>query len=114
SVAFSDNVYVDIHGELGSVEEGFKQADAIHEMTYSTSRAQHVHLETHGTIAWRGEDGRLHVRTSSQAPFIAKQKLCYLLGLFDRDVQVFTERIGGGFGGKQGIILEDLGARAAG
>ena len=28
-----------------------------------------------------GDDGRLHVRTSSQAPFIAKQKLCHLFGL---------------------------------
>ena len=112
SVAFSDNIYVDIHGELGSVEEGFKEADAIHEMTYSTSRVQHVHLETHGSLAWRGDDGRLHVRTSSQAPFIAKQKLCYLFGLFDRDVHVFTERIGGGFGGKQEMISEDLCALA--
>src|SRR5204863_757467 len=77
SVAFHDNIYVDIHGELGSVEEGFEQADVIHERTFSTSRVQHVHLETHGCIAWRGEDRRLHVRTSSQAPFIAKQKLCY-------------------------------------
>jgi putative selenate reductase molybdopterin-binding subunit len=113
SVAFRDNVYVDIHGELGSVEQGFKEADAIHEMTYATSRAQHVHLETHGSIAWRGDDGRLHVRTSSQAPFIAKQKLCYLFGLYDRDVHVFTERIGGGFGGKQEMISEDLVALAA-
>jgi putative selenate reductase molybdopterin-binding subunit len=112
SVAYRDNIYVDIHGELGSVEEGFNQADAIHEMTYSTSRAQHVHLETHGSLAWRGEDGRLHVRTSSQAPFIAKQKLCYLFGLFDRQVHVFTERIGGGFGAKQEMISEDLCALA--
>ena len=64
-------------------------------------------------IAWRGDDGRLHVRTSSQAPFIAKQKLCYLLGLYDRDVHVFTERVGGGFGGKQEMISEDLCALAA-
>ena len=108
SIAFHDNIYVDIHGELGSVAEGFKDADAIHEKTYSTSRVQHVHLETHGCLAWRGDDRRLHVRTSSQAPFIAKQKLCYLFGLFDRDVHVFTERIGGGFGGKQEMICEDL------
>ena len=52
--------------------------------------------------------GGLHVRTSSQAPFIAKQKLCYLFGLYDRDVHVFTERVGGGFGGKQEMISEDL------
>jgi CO/xanthine dehydrogenase Mo-binding subunit/aerobic-type carbon monoxide dehydrogenase small subunit (CoxS/CutS family) len=108
SIAFHDNIYVDIHGEIGSVAEGFKAADAIHERTYSTSRVQHVHLETHGCLAWRGDDRRLHVRTSSQAPFITKQKLCYLFGLFDRDVHVFTERIGGGFGGKQEMICEDL------
>ena len=102
------NIFVDIHGEVGSVEAGFKAADAIHEMTYSTSRVQHVHLETHGTIAWRGEDGRIHVRTSTQAPFIAKQKLVHLFGLFARDLHVFTERVGGGFGGKQEMLSEDL------
>ena len=108
SIAFHDNIYVDIHGELGSVAQGLREADVIHERTYSTSRVQHVHLETHGALAWRGEDRRLHVRTSSQAPFITKQKLCYLFGLFERDVHVFTERIGGGFGGKQEMLCEDL------
>ncbi|HKF60445.1 MAG TPA: 2Fe-2S iron-sulfur cluster-binding protein, partial [Dongiaceae bacterium] len=53
------NLYVDIHGEHGNVEAGFKEADAIHENTYSTSRAQHVHLETHGSIAWKDETGRI-------------------------------------------------------
>ncbi len=102
------NIYVDIHGEVGSVADGFAAADVVHEKTYSTSRVQHVHLETHGSITWKGDDGRLHVRTSSQAPFIAQQKLCYLFGLRPRDVHVFTERVGGGFGGKQEMISEDL------
>ncbi len=102
------NIFVDINGEVGSVAEGFKAADAVHEMNYSTSRVQHVHLETHGTIAWRGDDGRFHVRTSTQAPFIAQQKLCHIFGLRARDLHVFTERVGGGFGGKQEMISEDL------
>src|SRR6266516_69133 len=102
------NIYVDIHGEVGSVEQGFKEADAVHEMTYSTSRVQHVHLETHGSIAWKDDHGRLHVRTSSQAPFIAQQKLCHIFGLRARDLHSFTERVGGGFGGKQEMISEDL------
>jgi putative selenate reductase molybdopterin-binding subunit len=102
------NIFVDIHGEVGSVADGFKAADAVHEMTYSTSRVQHVHLETHGSIAWRGDDGRLHIRTSSQAPFIAQQKLCHIFGLRPRDLHVFTERVGGGFGGKQEMLSEDL------
>jgi len=102
------NIYVDIHGEIGNVAQGFQTADVVHENTYSTSRAQHVHLETHGSIAWKDDGGRLHVRTSSQAPFIAQQKLCHLFGLFPRNVHVFTKRVGGGFGGKQEMISEDL------
>ena len=102
------NVYCELRGEIGDIAKGFKEADAIHEMTYSTSRVQHVHLETHGSIAWQGEDRRWHVRTSSQGPFATRKKLCYLMGLTTRDLHVFTERVGGGFGGKQEMVSEDL------
>jgi putative selenate reductase molybdopterin-binding subunit len=102
------NVYVDIHGEVGSTADGFAAADVIHEETYSTSRVQHAHLETHGSIAWTDENGRIHVRTSTQAPFIIQQKLCHIFSLRTRDVHVFTERVGGGFGGKQEMVSEDL------
>jgi putative selenate reductase molybdopterin-binding subunit len=104
----SGNIYADIRGEVGSVARGFEDADAVHERTYSTSRVQHVHLETHGSIAWRGDDGRIHVRTSTQAPFITQQKLSHIFGLRIRDLHVFTERVGGGFGGKQEMLSEDL------
>ena len=102
------NVYVDIHGEVGSIADGFGAADAVHEMTYSTSRVQHVHLETSDSLARTDKDGRVHVRTSSQAPFIAKQKLCHMFGLRAGDFHVFTERVGGGFGGKQEMLSEDF------
>lgn len=102
------NIFCDLHGEIGDVAKGFAEADAVHEMTYSTSRVQHVHLETHGSIAWLGEDKRWHVRTSSQGPFRTQAKLCYLMGLRTRDLHVFTERVGGGFGGKQEMVSEDL------
>ena len=104
----SGNIYCNLSGEIGNVTNGFKEADVIHEMTYSTSRVQHVHLETHGSIAWHGEDKRWHVRTSSQGPFAAQKKLCYLMGLNTRNLHVFTERVGGGFGGKQEMVSEDL------
>jgi CO/xanthine dehydrogenase Mo-binding subunit len=71
-IGTNGNVYADIHGEVGSVADGFAAADIVHEATYSTPRVQHVHLETHGSIAWRDASGRIHVRTSSQAPFIVQ------------------------------------------
>jgi CO/xanthine dehydrogenase Mo-binding subunit len=80
----------------------------VHERTYSTTRVQHVHLETHGSIAWKGDDNRWHVRTSSQGPFVVQNKLAYIMGIPARDLHVFTERVGGGFGGKQEMVSEDL------
>jgi putative selenate reductase molybdopterin-binding subunit len=102
------NVFLELHGEVGSVADGFTQADAIYEDTYDAPRQQHVHLETMQSISWRSEDGRLHVRSSSQGPFVVKGKLCYIFGILPADLHVFTERVGGGFGGKQDMMSEDL------
>ncbi|MGH2601147.1 MAG: molybdopterin-dependent oxidoreductase, partial [Dehalococcoidia bacterium] len=102
------NILAELHGEVGDVAAGFAEADAVFEGTFETSRAQHAHLETHASISWLDEDGRLNVRTSSQAPFPAKQGLCYLFDLDPQNVRVFCERVGGGFGGKQELLTEDI------
>jgi CO/xanthine dehydrogenase Mo-binding subunit/aerobic-type carbon monoxide dehydrogenase small subunit (CoxS/CutS family) len=112
-VTGGSNVYARIQGEVGSVADGFAEADVVQEATYSTSRVQHVHLETHGSIAWQDAEGRVHVRTSSQAPFIVRQKLSHVFALPVHDLHVFTGRVGGGFGGKQEMITEDLCVLAA-
>lgn len=105
------NILVELHSHIGDVDAGFAAADVIHEGTYSSPRVQHAHLETHGSIAWM-EDGRLNIRTSSQSPSIAKVKLEYLFALRPDQVRVFCKRVGGGFGGKQEVIAEDLVALA--
>ncbi|MFD9036251.1 molybdopterin-dependent oxidoreductase [Streptomyces sp. NPDC059567] len=106
------NLLLEIHSHIGDVDAGFAAADVIHEGTYVSPRVQHAHLETHGSIAWM-EDGRLNVRTSSQSPSIAKVKLAYLFALRPDQLRVFCKRVGGGFGGKQEVISEDLAALAA-
>ena len=101
------NILLEIHGNVGDVGAGFKAADVIHEATYTTHRVQHAQLETHCSITWL-DNGRLNVRTSSQTPYIAKQKLCYIFDLMPESVRVFCERVGGGFGGKQEVLTEDI------
>lgn len=107
------NVVAELHSELGSVRDGFAAADFIHEQTYRTQRVQHVALETHSTIASVDEDGRLHIRTSSQVPFLVRRTLCRLFGLPEDRVHVVAGRVGGGFGGKQEVLTEDVAALAA-
>ncbi|OPX07918.1 molybdopterin-dependent oxidoreductase [Mycobacterium sp. AT1] len=105
------NVLLELHGEIGDFAAGLADADVIHEATYCSPRVQHAHLETHGSIAWM-EDGRLNVRTASQSPSIAKLKLAYLFNLRPDQLRVFCTRVGGGFGGKQELLSEDLPALA--
>jgi putative selenate reductase molybdopterin-binding subunit len=106
------NILLELHGEIGDTEAGFADADVIHEATYFSPRVQHAHLETHGSIAWM-ENGRLNVRTASQSPSVAKLKLAHLFSLRPDQLRVFCVRVGGGFGGKQELISEDLPALAA-
>jgi putative selenate reductase molybdopterin-binding subunit len=107
------NVVAELHSELGSVSDGFAAADFIHEQTYRTQRVQHVALETHASIASVDSDGRLQVRTSSQVPFLVRRTLCRVFGLPEQQVHVVTGRVGGGFGGKQEVLTEDIVALAA-
>ncbi len=102
------NIFVQIESEYGDVEKGFAEADVILDRTYFTNKIQHAHLETHIAIASQSEDGRIHVRTSSQAPFQTKAKLAYLFGIYPEQIHVYTERVGGGFGGKQEMLCEEL------
>ncbi len=107
------NIAAEVHGAIGDVNAGFAAADAIHEGTYDVPRVQHAHLETHAAIAWVDADGRLNVRSSTQVPFLTRDELARLYGLDRTRVRVFCERVGGGFGAKQEMLVEDVVALAA-
>jgi CO/xanthine dehydrogenase Mo-binding subunit/aerobic-type carbon monoxide dehydrogenase small subunit (CoxS/CutS family) len=107
-----NNVVGELHGEMGDVAAGFAAADVVYEETFRTQRAQHAALETHGAVAWfeEGEDGgeRLTVRSSTQTPFLTRRALCALFDLPEERVRVVAGRVGGGFGGKQEMLVEDI------
>lgn len=107
------NLAGEIHAQIGDVEHGLAAADAVYEETFHTHRIQHVHLETHAALAWVDDGDRLTVRTSSQVPFLVRDALARLLSLPRERVRVVTGRIGGGFGGKQELLIEDVVALAA-
>lgn len=110
------NLVAELHGEVGDVAAGIAAAEAsggaVVRGRWQTQRVQHVHLETHGCTGWRDDSGRLVIRTSTQVPFLVRNELCHIFGLRADDVHVFTKRVGGGFGGKQEMLTEDLVALA--
>ncbi|MEU7893664.1 molybdopterin cofactor-binding domain-containing protein [Nonomuraea sp. NPDC049152] len=106
------NVVAEVHGDIGDVDAGFAEADVVHEQSYFSQRVQHVPLETHASIAWLDESGRLNVRSSTQTPFLTRRALCDVFDLPAEKVRVFCGRVGGGFGGKQEMLTEDVVALA--
>ncbi|WP_269856080.1 molybdopterin-dependent oxidoreductase [Streptomyces sp. RPT161] len=113
-----NNIVGEVHGEIGSVDQGFAEADVVYEETFRTQRVQHASLETHGCVAYfekNEETGqeRIVVRSSTQVPFLTRRALCALYDLPPEKVRVIAGRVGGGFGGKQEMLVEDIAVLAA-
>jgi CO/xanthine dehydrogenase Mo-binding subunit/aerobic-type carbon monoxide dehydrogenase small subunit (CoxS/CutS family) len=107
------NVIAETHGEFGDVAAALASSAVTYEGTFTTQRVQHGHLETHGGMAWLDADGVLNIRSSTQTPFLTRRALAQLYDLPSDKVRVFCERVGGGFGGKQEMFVEDILALAA-
>jgi putative selenate reductase molybdopterin-binding subunit len=102
------NIVHHVETTAGDVESSFAQADHIFTGEYRTPKQQHAHLEPHVCITYWDEDNRLVIRTSTQVPFHIRRMVAPLLGLPVKRIRVVKPRIGGGFGNKQEMILEDL------
>jgi len=94
--------------ELGDVDAAMKTADHVFEGEYEVSRVQQAPIEPYVCITWWDEDDRLVIRTSTQVPFHARRILAPVLGLPIKRIRVIKPRIGGGFGNKQEVMLEDI------
>jgi putative selenate reductase molybdopterin-binding subunit len=104
------NLAAHIHIDIGNVEQGFAEADHIFEHEYEVPKVQQAHIEPHVVVTWWDEDDRLTIRTSTQVPFHARRILAPVLGLPIKRIRVIKPRIGGGFGGKQEVMIEDVAA----
>ncbi len=94
--------------EIGNVEDGFRDSDLVIERDFRTQRQQHCPLEPHVTISWLDSDDRLVIRSSTQVPYHTRRQVAMILQLPVQRVHVIKPRIGGGFGGKQEMLLEDI------
>jgi len=104
------NLAAEIRIDIGDVNKGFAEADEIFEAEYVVPKVQQAHIEPHVAMTYWDEDDRLVIRTSTQVPFHVRRQLAPVLGLPVKRIRVIKPRIGGGFGGKQEILIEDVAA----
>ena len=104
------NLAAEIRIDIGNVEQGFDEADQVIEADYEVSKVQQASIEPHVVITYWDEDDRLIIRTSTQVPFHTRRIMAPVLGLPVKRIRVIKPRIGGGFGGKQEVMIEDVAA----
>ena len=106
------NVAASNKGGIGDIEKAFAEADAVVERTYQTSQVQQAPLEPHVCFA-RMDGGRLTVYASTQVPFHVRRIVGWVTGLPENRIHVVKTRVGGGYGSKQDILIEDVTAYAS-
>jgi len=106
----SKNLVGEIEALVGDPEQGFAESDVVVETTCETQYAQHAPLEPHVLRTYLDDDGRLVIYSSTQVPFHARRIVARVLDIPLHRIRVIKPRLGGGFGVKQEILLEDVAA----
>ncbi len=104
----SRNLAGRVEAEVGDVEEGLAQADRVFENEYDVQYVQGTPTEPHITMSYLDEKDRLVVVTSTQVPFHARRIVARVNEIPLHRVRVIKPRIGGAFGAKQEVVLEDV------
>ncbi len=98
--------HVDIN--IGNPEEIINKSDIVVKQKCSTQFAQHAPLEPHISVAQLDPQDRLIIHTSTQVPFHVRRIVSKILDIPIRQIRVIKPRVGGAFGVKQEVLLEDI------
>lgn len=90
----------------GRGEEGFAEADIIVEEEFDYPLASSAAIEPHGAIVWFKEDKTIEIWSSSICPFIIRDEVAKSYGVPVSDVRVHIPEVGGCFGYKSDVTVE--------
>ena len=106
------NVASVVSAVAGDVTTGFDESAVVVETTTETQYAQHAPLEPHVVVTQIDGEGRITLITSTQVPFHVRRIVARLLDVPINRIRVIKPRLGGGFGVKQEVLIEDVAALA--
>jgi len=92
----------------GNTEEAFKKCAVIMEKKFRVPHVQHVPIEPHIAVAQVEPDGDVTVWAASQSPFSQRSSFAKALGVSESKIRVIAGYVGGGFGCKAGVTMENV------
>lgn len=93
----------------GSFEDALARSTHAAHGRFSYPRVAHACMEPHTTLAvWDADASRLHLWTSTQAPFFVVKEVAHALGIEEGQVFCHEVAVGGGFGAKSKITEHEV------
>ena len=105
------NIAASVRGGIGDLARGLAESEVVIEREYETSQVQSAPVEPH-IVCTRIEGERLVIHAATQVPWHVRRIVARVLGISENQVRVIKERVGGGFGAKQDVVLEEVAAYA--
>ena len=104
------NIAAQVDAHVGDTKKAFAKSFLHLKGEFETGYAQHTSIEPHICITYYDSVGRLVIRTSTQVPFHVRRIVAKVCELPVNKIRVIKPRIGGGFGAKQEVFLEQVSA----
>ena len=90
----------------GDAAEAFSRCSVVVEDTYTTPFIEHAFLEPESGIAFPTQDGGIMIQMGTQCAFDDRTQLSEILALPEDKIRVVQLPMGGAFGGKEDMILQ--------
>ncbi|MCG8571258.1 MAG: molybdopterin-dependent oxidoreductase, partial [Spirochaetes bacterium] len=103
------NLAASVSGGIGDIDKGMKEAEVTVEGEYESTQIQCTPLEPH-VVYTRMDGDRLIIHASTQVPWHLRRIVASIIQIPENKIRVIKERVGGGFGAKQDIVLEEVAA----
>ena len=90
----------------GDVDKAMAEAAHIIQQTFRTPETEHAFMEPESALAIPEADGTMTVHTGTQSIYDDHEGITSVLGMPGDQVKVVSAYVGGGFGGKEDLVVQ--------
>ena len=104
----SENVAAKVEASAGDFAKAYRSSQRKLNCTFYAPYASHCAIEPHAALSYLDSRGRMVIRSSTQVPFHIRRIVSSVCEIPISQIRVIKPRVGGGFGGKQEVLLEPI------
>ncbi len=103
-----NNVLVHYRIRHGDAETAWDDADVIVEGEYRTGFQEHAYLQPEAGLGYIDEEGRVAILVAGQWVHEDREQVAHALGLPEDQVRIIYPAIGGAFGGREDMAVQNV------